>query len=86
MSSPSPAAHAGSVAERVSGHLAPHLGALNAKVAVKVFAQRTLGIAPEQLTVAHLPALLEGLRPMLHTFVGRAAADALLDSVRREVK
>jgi hypothetical protein len=70
----------------VAGHLAPFLGPLNAKVAVKTFAQRTLGIAPESLGLEHVPALLDGLRPMLHTFVGKASTDALLDAIRREVR
>jgi hypothetical protein len=70
----------------VASHLEPYLGPLNAKVAVKTFAQRTLQVGPEALQSEHVPALLEGLRPMLHTFVGRASTDALLDAIRREVK
>lgn len=65
--------------------MAPYLGAFNAKVAVKSFAQRELKLAPEAVTLEQLPALLEALRPMLNTLVGRSSTDALLEQIRREV-
>jgi hypothetical protein len=74
------------LADRVIEALTPYLGAFNARVTVKTFTQRTLRLAPEGLTVEHLPALLEALRPTLYTFVGKLSADALLDQVRKEVK
>lgn len=74
------------VADQVAGLLAPYLGAFNARIAVKTIAQRTLNLAPESLTSAHLPALLDALRPTLNTFVGRASSDALLEQIGREVK
>ncbi len=80
------ATEATAVADQVAARLTPYLGPLNAKVAVKTFAQRTLNVGPQALTVEHLPALLEALRPMLHTFVGQASATVLLDAIRREVK
>jgi len=69
----------------VADRLSPYLGAFNAKVAVKTFAQRSLKLAPEDVTREHLPALLEALRPMLNTLVGRASTDALLDQIGRGV-
>lgn len=73
------------LSERLAAALAPYLGAFNAKVMVKTVAQRSVGVAPEALTVGHVPALLEALRPTLCTFVGRASAEALLEQIRREV-
>ena len=75
-----------SVAEQVAGHLSQYLGPLNARVAVKTFAQRALNRGPETVTASDLPALLEALRPMLNTFVGSASANALLDDLRRRVR
>jgi hypothetical protein len=66
--------------------LAPYLGDFNAQVWVKVVAQRNLEMEPEDLTVADLPPLMEGLRPSLNTFMGRSAADDLLKKVSREVR
>jgi hypothetical protein len=37
------------------------------------------------VTLEQLPALLEALRPMLNTLVGRSSTDALLEQIRREV-
>lgn len=54
-------------------------------MAVKTFAQRSLNLSPEAVTVAHLPALLEALRPMLNTLVGRSSTDALLEEIQRGV-
>ncbi len=74
------------VAEQISEQLSPYLGPLNAKVAVKTFSQRNLQLAADQLTLDHVPALLEALKPMLYTFVGRASTDALLEQIRRGVQ
>ena len=65
--------------------LSPYLGPFNAKIAVKTFAQRALQLTPEAVTIEHLPALLEALRPMLHTLVGRVSTEALLEKIRRGV-
>jgi len=74
------------VADRVIDCLAPVLGPFNAKVAVKNFAQRSLNLTPENLAPEHLPTLLEAMRPMLNTLVGRESAEALLGEIRQEVK
>lgn len=52
---------------------------------MKTFSQRELKLAAEAITFAELPALLEALRPMLNTLVGRSSTDALLEQIRREV-
>lgn len=74
------------VAQQVAEHLSPYLGPFNAGVAVKTFAQRALKQAPDTLTVEHLPALLEALRPMLNTMVGSASAETLLTDIQRRVR
>lgn len=75
-----------SVAEQVALELTPYLGPFNAKVAVKTFAGRAFDdLTPEELTLEHLPGLLEALRPMLNTLAGRAATEAVLERIAREV-
>jgi len=74
-----------SIAERFTARLAPYLGAFNAEVWVKTVAKRDLSLLPEQLTAAHVPALAEGLRPSLNTFIGRQAADDLLRQILQEI-
>ncbi len=75
-----------SVADQVVARLTPYLGAMNARVSVKTFAQRTLNVAPGDVTLDHLPRLLDALLPMLNTFVGRTSADVLVAAIRREVR
>lgn len=74
------------VAEQVAQQLAPYLGPFNAKIAVRTFAQKAVRLAPEAVTVRHLPTLLEALRPMLNTLVGRDSTESLLEKIRREVR
>jgi len=77
---------ASTVAQQVAEHLSPYLGPFNAGVAVKTFAQRALRQSADTLTVEHLPALLEALRPMLHTMVGSTSTEALLSDIQRRVR
>lgn len=74
-----------SISERFTARLAPYLGAFNAEVWVKTVAKRDLSLLPEELTAAHVPALVEGLRPSLNTFIGRQAADELLRQILQEI-
>jgi hypothetical protein len=74
------------IASQVAEHLSPYLGPFNAGVAVKTFSQRALKQAADTLTVDQLPALLEALRPMLHTMVGSVSAEALLNDIQRRVR
>jgi hypothetical protein len=77
---------AASVAEQVAQQLSPYLGPFNAGVAVKTFSQRALKRSAETLTAEHVPALLDALRPMLHTMVGSVSTEALLNDIQRRVR
>jgi hypothetical protein len=65
----------------VAEQLSPYIGAFNARVAVKTFAQRAEA-GSRGRDLEHLPALLEALRPMLNTLVGRTSTEALLEQIR----
>ena len=75
-----------SIADQIIVKLEPYLGPHNARTAVKTFARRVFGRTPDTLTVADLPALLEGMRPMLRTLVGEQPAESVLQAIKREVK
>lgn len=75
----------GAIGERIIAALGPYLGPFNAKVWVKVVAEKRLGSTVEALRREHIGPLLEGLRPSLRTMMGRAAADELVDRLLREV-
>lgn len=74
-----------SLADQIARSLAPYLGEFNAKIAVKTFARRAFDIAPEELTIEHLPGVLEALEPMLNTLAGRAATEAIRRRIQEEV-
>jgi hypothetical protein len=74
------------VAEQVAEHLSPYLGPFNAGIAVKTFARKAFARGPETLTAGDLPALLDALRPMLHTMVGAVSAQALIEDIQRRVR
>jgi hypothetical protein len=65
--------------------LSVYLGPNTARNALKTFAERSLGLAPEAVTRGDCPRLLEALRPMLKTLLGAAQADALLAKLSREL-
>lgn len=73
------------ISEQVAARLSPYLGDFNAAVWVKTVAERRLSRPVAELVPADLPALLEGLRPSLNTFIGRDAAGRLLQRIEREV-
>lgn len=75
-----------SISEQIAARLAPYIGQFNARMWVKAAARRELGMAPEELTGAHLDTLVDGLRPSLSTLMGRGAADDLLLQIGREVR
>ena len=75
----------GSTAERIAGHLTPILGSFNAKIWVQTVADKSCGVTPDQIETRHVPAIANGLRTALATFVGRDGADRLVERIQREV-
>lgn len=71
-----------SPAELIVETLSIHLGPSTARTAVRTFSKRTLGLRPEEISLQDVPRLLEALRPMLRTLLGRAPADEVLEGIR----
>jgi hypothetical protein len=76
-----PSAIADRIAERLGKLLGPH----TARVAVKTFTQRALGRGPETLTALDVPPLVEALRPMLRTLIGRDKGEIVAKQILREL-
>ena len=74
-----------SISQQVAAQLTPYIGQFNAQMWVKSVARRELGLSPEDLTSAHLPPLLHGLRPFLQALMGRTTTDELLQQLGREI-
>lgn len=79
------AGQAEAVHARIEARLSPLLGPFTAKMAIKTFAASKLGLQPEQLTRTHVPALLDALRPMLNTLAGASKAQAVVETLRKEL-
>lgn len=69
----------------VREHLAVYMGAFTSRNAVQLMARQLAGTAPEALTLAQIPALLDALGPMLRTLLGKAGADKVVGEVRWEL-
>ncbi len=74
------------IAQAVAAYLAPFLGAFNAKIWVKTVAEKKLGKTAEALSAIDVAALSQGLLPALTTFMGRVAAEELVQKIQREVR
>jgi hypothetical protein len=62
--------------DRVTRALAPYLGQVAARAALKVYFERS-GLTPEAVRAEHLVQIAETLRPGLRVFLGQAKADVL---------
>jgi hypothetical protein len=54
-------------------------------MAIKTFAKQALGVAPDQLRVPDTLRLLDAMRPMLSTLVGRQRADEVALLIQRDL-
>ncbi len=70
--------------DRICEILAEYIGPNNARVALKTFSLKTTGVEVEEITPGKVPALLDGMRPMLKTLLGAEAAEKLIEDIRRE--
>jgi hypothetical protein len=70
------------IRDRLLGYLGPH----TTRNALKTFAGKSMGIAPEELTYAQSPTLLESMRPMLKTLIGQAACEEIIIQILRDLE
>ncbi len=73
-------------AEIVIDVLSPYLGPHTAKTALRTFAQRTLGIGPEALTLTDALRVVEALKPTLGGLLGSAKAEEIVRLLDRELR
>lgn len=75
-----------SIADVMAVQMALYLGPHTARVAVKTFSQKALGRGPETLTIGDVPVVLQALRPMLRTLVGRLTSEAIVEQINRDLE
>jgi len=74
-----------SVAGVFARHLAAYIGQHTAPMAIKTFAKQALGVAPDQLRAPDTAKLLDAMRPMLSTLLGKQRADEVAGLIRRDL-
>lgn len=73
------------VAAIFTRHLAAYLGQHTAPMAIKTFAKQALGVAPDELRPLHTSKLLEAMRPMLSTLIGKQRAEEVALLIQRDL-
>ncbi len=71
--------------EVLRDRLSVYLGPNTARTALKTFAQKSVGVAPEDLDARQAQQLVEALRPMLKTLVGAAQCDRIIGQLVLEL-
>ena len=69
---------ADAVIARLSAHLGPHV----AKMAIRSFAKKA-DVRHEQITAAHVPRLIQEIRPMLTVMIGKGPSEAVVAEIER---
>ena len=70
------------IAEIIQQHIAVHLGPHTAKMAIKMAADKSVGVAPD-VRLSDVPKVIEELHPMLNVLIGRDRAQQTLDEITR---
>jgi hypothetical protein len=71
------------IAETVIAKLSVHLGPNVARMALKSFARKVGVQGHDQLTAAHLPRLIEDIRPMLNVMIGKGPSESVVAEIER---
>ena len=74
-----------SPAEYIQRRIATYVGAHTARLAVKTFAQKSLGVAPDDVLPAQAPQLIRALRPLLRSMLGNEPAETLVETLIKEI-
>lgn len=73
-------------ADVIRDRLAVYLGPNTARNALRTFAERALAMSPDNVTSAEVPKLLEALRPMLQTLIGKGKTEQILAQLAVELE
>jgi hypothetical protein len=71
------------IADLIISKLSVPLGPNVARMAIKSFARKNGAGAPEHLTVADVPKLIDEIRPMLNVMIGKAPTEAMIVDISR---
>lgn len=74
-----------SVAAIFARHLAGYIGQHTAPMAIRTFAKQALGVTPDQVHPGDAGKLLDAMRPMLNTLLGKEHAETVGNLIKRDV-
>lgn len=69
------------LSDRITRTLAPYLGQVSARAALKLYLERS-GLTPDAIRPEHLPDIAETLKPGLCVFIGQAKATTVSLEIR----
>jgi hypothetical protein len=72
-------------AEYIQRRIATYVGLHTARLAVKTFAQKALGVSPDGVLPSQAPTLIRALRPLLRSMLGNEPAERLVDTLIEEI-
>ena len=72
-------------AEYIQRRIATYVGLHTARLAVKTFAQKALGVAPDGVLPSQAPTLVRALRPLLRSMLGNDPAERLVETLIEEI-
>ena len=70
------------IADAIIAKLSIHLGPHVARMALKSFAKK-VDLPGERLTAAHVPGLIQDIRPMLNVMIGKGPSEAVVADIER---
>jgi hypothetical protein len=70
--------------DRVHKRLEKFIGPHTTRLALKTFAQKTLGVPPEQVRDKEVPELIRALRPLLRSMLGEVQGQRVVDELLAE--
>lgn len=74
-----------SPSEIIYRHLVHYLGPHTTRTALRTFCTKAVGKAPDEVTRAEIPQVLNALKPMMRTLIGAKESDAVLMLVTLEL-
>jgi hypothetical protein len=72
-------------ADYLQSRLSEYVGQHTTRIALRTFAHKALGCAPEQVRPEQAPTLVMALRPLLRSMLGNAAAEQLVTALLEEM-
>ena len=72
--------------DRVHRRLEKFIGPHTTRLAIKTFAQKTLGVAPSEVRDREVPELIRALRPLLRSMLGEAQGERIVEQLLAECK